>query len=199
MAFSVVIDGHNFINDLHRNGKDADYILEKLSLPILNDIIQVRMKAAGLYSHPFVHAEFICSDGGEIGKFKGESRKNLVAKFKSEIGITVREVPQHTTKQKEVDLTVFIRMMTFANTKIQPHHIVLFSSDTDFIPAIRLLTEQGTHVVIVGFKTGTPPLNEELINESYLALDLADLLSEMEIRIQRPRDKSESMIHGTLT
>jgi len=57
---------------------------------------------------------------------------------------------------------------------------VLFSSDTDFVPAIRLVAEQGVHVVIVGFKTGPSPLNKRLINESYLSLDLGELLEYME-------------------
>jgi hypothetical protein len=186
MAFSVVIDGHNFINDLHRNDKDTEYVLRELSLPILHDIIQERMKLAGMYSHPFIHAEFVCSGSGPIGNFKAELRNELLVKLKNEIGVTVREVPQHTQNQKEVDLTVFIRMLTLTtNPKIQPHHIVLFSSDTDFVPAIQLLTEQGTHVVIVGFKTGKSILNEALINESYLSLDLADLLKEMEKRVNK--------------
>ena len=57
---------------------------------------------------------------------------------------------------------------------------MLFSSDTDFVPAIRLIAEQGIHVVIVGFKTDPNPLNPDLINESYLSLDLGELLEEME-------------------
>lgn len=197
MAFSIVIDGNNFINDLHRYGKDKDYVLNKLSLPFLHDIIQERMKSVGMYSHPFMHTEFVCSKPGHIGEFSHEQTKELLAKLKTELGVTVREVAKHTDKHKDVDLTVFIRMMVLANSKPQPHHIVLFSSDTDFIPAIQLLTEQGTHVVIVGFKSGIGPLNEELVNESYLSLDLADLLNEMETRIQNPRDQCESMIHPT--
>lgn len=73
-------------------------------------------------------------------------------------------------------------MMTLAKSPAQPHHIVLFSCDTDFVPAIRLLAEQGTHVIIVGFKTDTPLLKEELINESYLSLNLSELLAQMEKR-----------------
>ena len=69
MAFSIVIDGHNFINDLTRYGKDKDYILRHLSFPLLHDIIQEQMKSAGLYSHPFIHTEFVCSDKGQIGPF----------------------------------------------------------------------------------------------------------------------------------
>jgi uncharacterized LabA/DUF88 family protein len=71
-------------------------------------------------------------------------------------------------------------MMTLTRSPAQPHEIVLFTSDTDYVPALRLLAEQGTHVIIVGFKTGTSSLNEGLINESYLSLDLGELLKNME-------------------
>lgn len=187
MAFSIVIDGHNFINDLVRYGKDKNYLLQKLSFPLLHDIIQEKMKSAGLYSHPFIHTDFVCSDRGQIGPFKQTERNTLITKFKNALGVTVREVPQHVSgnekeRQKGVDLTVFIRMLALVKTPLQPHHVVLFASDTDYVPAIKLLTEQGVHVVIVGFKKNHPILNEELINESYLSLDLGELLEEMEKR-----------------
>jgi len=180
MAFSILVDGHNFINDLDRQGKGKDYVLNKLSFPILHVVVQERLKSEGLYSHPFIHTEFICSDHGEIGPFKGPERNELLKKLKNEKGVTVLEVPHHTKKQKGVDFTVFIRMMTLARSPVQPHEIVLFASDTDYVPALRLLAEQGTHVVIVGFKAGTSPLNEGLVNESYLSLDLGELLEHME-------------------
>ena len=188
MAFSIVIDGNNFINDLVRYGKDKDYILQHLAFPILRDIIQEKMRSAGLYSHPFIHIEFVCSDRGPIGPFKPTEKGALIKKLRNEMGVIVREVPlpQHadaSDKQKGVDCTVFIRMMTLAKSSAQPHHVVLFASDTDYVPAIRLMTEQGVHVVIVGFKNKPPVLNEELINESYLFLDLGELLEEMERRI----------------
>lgn len=180
MAFSIVVDGHNFINDLNRHDKGKDYILNRLSFPFLHGAIQKRLKSEGLYSHPFVHTEFVCSDHGEIGPFKGAERNDLLKKLRNEKGVTVLEIPHHTKKQKGVDFTVFIRMMTLARSPVQPHEIVLFASDTDYVPAMRLLSEQGTHVIIVGFKTGTCYLNEGLVNESYLSIDLGELLKEME-------------------
>ncbi|MBM4306891.1 MAG: NYN domain-containing protein [Deltaproteobacteria bacterium] len=180
MAFSIVIDGHNFINDLERFGKDKTYISSQLSFPILHIIIQRRLQIEGLYSHPFIHTEFVCSDRGPIGSLKGGERDNLIKKLRNEKGVTVLEVPQHTEKQKGVDFTVFIRMMTLARTPAQPHEIVLFASDTDYIPAMRLMAEMGTHVVIVGFMKNGPILNEGLVNESYLSLDLEQLLQQME-------------------
>lgn len=183
MAFSIIVDGHNFINDLERYGKDKDYILKQLSFPVLDAIIQDRLRAEGLYSHPFMRTEFVCSDRGPIGSLKGAQRDELIKKLKNEKGVTVLEVPQHVKhvkQQKGVDLTVFIRMMTLIKSPAQPHHIVLFASDTDYVPAMRLLAEQGTHVIIVGFKNAVPLLNEDLINESYLSLDLGELLAQIE-------------------
>lgn len=180
MAFSIVVDGHNFINDLERFGKKKDFILKQLSFPILHAIIQEKLRAEGLYSHPFIHTEFISSDRGQIGSLRGTERNELIRKLKNEKGVTVLEVPQHTTKQKGVDFTVFIRMMTLAKSPAQPHEIVLFASDTDYIPALKLMAEMGTHVVIVGFMKNGPILNEGLVNESYLSLDLEQLLQQME-------------------
>lgn len=180
MAFSIIIDGHNFINDLERYGKGKDYLLRELSFPKLHSIIQERLRLEGLYSHPFIHTEFVCSDRGQIASLKGDARNELIKKLRNEKGVTVIEVPQHTSKQKGVDFTVFIRMMTLSKSSAQPHEIVLFASDTDYIPALRLMAEQGTHVVMVGFIKDQPTLKEGLINESYLTLDLAELLKKME-------------------
>ncbi|MCG2709473.1 MAG: hypothetical protein L6246_04015 [Thermodesulfovibrionales bacterium] len=148
MAFTVIVDGHNFINDLHRHGKDKDYIVNKLSFPHLHEAIQTRLKADGLYSHPFIHTEFICSDRKRIGDFKNQERDDLIKKLMEENGVTVREVEQHTKTKKR------------CNSEER--------------------AEQGIHVIIVGFKKDQPVLNEQLINESYLSLDLGELLDAME-------------------
>ena len=79
--------------------------------------------------------------------------------------------------------------MTLIKSSVQPHHIVLFASDTDYVPALRLLAEQGTHVIIVGFKNTTPPLSIGLINESYLSLDLGELLEQMEKEVDNQTTK----------
>src|SRR5262245_23511747 len=120
MALSIVVDGHNFINDLDRNGKGKEYI-QQLSCPILHDIIKERLNSVGCYSHPFIHKEFISFDHGRISTFKQTERNELIKKLKNEMGVTVREVPQHTSrnekeKQKGVDFTVFIRMMMLSKS-----------------------------------------------------------------------------------
>lgn len=173
MAFTIIVDGNNFINDLCRYGKDKDYILNRLSFPHLHQIIQVRLRNEGLYSHPFNHTEFICPDRGGIGPFVALERDELINKLKGEKGVTVREVPQHTklAKNKGIDLTVFIRMLTFGK-QVPPDEIVLIASDTDYVPALRLMSELGIHVIIVGFES---KLNKALINESYLFIDLDEI------------------------
>jgi uncharacterized LabA/DUF88 family protein len=118
------------------------------------------------------------------------------------LGVTVREVSQHVTgnekeKQKGVDFTVFIRMMTLTRGQLQPHHIVLLASDTDYVPAIKLINEQGVHVIVVGFKKQPPQLNEALINESYLSLDLGELLEEMEKRQQGGSSRGKTGVDGS--
>ena len=97
MAFSIIVDGHNFINDLERYGKGKDYVLKQLSFPILHATIQEKLRTEGLFSHPFIHTEFVCSDRGPIGSLKGTERDDLVRKLKNEKGVTVLEVPQHVT------------------------------------------------------------------------------------------------------
>lgn len=47
MPFSRVVDGHNFINDLERYGKDKDYVLSQLSFSILHAIMQDMQRANG--------------------------------------------------------------------------------------------------------------------------------------------------------
>ena len=101
----------------------------------------------------------------------------------------MREVRQHTVeaKDKGVDLTVFTRMLTFGK-QVPPQEIVLIASDTDYVPALRLMSELAIHVIIVGFKS----MNEDLINESYLFIDLEDLLNETEQKGRRTKNGSPS-------
>ena len=48
------------------------------------------------------------------------------------------------------------------------------------MPAIRLLSQMGTHTIVVGFDSKENPFPMELKNESYLFLELRDVLGEME-------------------
>ena len=103
------------------------------------------------------------------------------------------EVIQNHSKGKEqqVDMSVFIRMLNMGPLSIPQHdpwrHIVLISSDSDFAPAIRLLCNMGTHTITVGFRKFVPEGKKfakrypvELINESYLFLELSEIIEEME-------------------
>ena len=79
-------------------------------------------------------------------------------------------------------MSVFIQMLEtgpLAPTIHDPwRHIVLISSDKDFVPAIRILSKMGVHTVVVGFQSKPYPI--ELINESFLFLDLEEIFKEIE-------------------
>ena len=193
MGFAIIVDGPNFINDLKNSGKDMNYILETLSFPKIHEIIQRKLRRRGLSSHPFLHTYFVCSDKGQIGELRGEDRERLYDKLKNEKGVTVDIIKQGRKKGREqqVDMSVFIRMLEMGPLSIPQkdpwRHLVLVASDSDYVPAIRLLSSMGTHTIVVGFRelkdarTGkSKKYPIELINESYLFLELSEILTEME-------------------
>lgn len=182
MGFTIIVDGPNFINRLEDHGKDQNYIMNTFSFPILQSIVQEKLRQNGLASHPFYHTEFIYSNKERIGDFVGEERKQLLKKLQHERGVVVREVPLSTGegREKAVDMTVFSRMLTMGDANSW-RHIVLIAADKDYVPAIEALITKGIHVILLAF-ADTCPI--ELINESYLFLDLSELLTEMELRIQ---------------
>jgi len=123
----------------------------------------------GLYSHPFLHTEFVCSDKEQIGDFSGDEREQLLTKLKREKGVSVRivQLSSEEGQEKGVDMFIFARMLERGKPK---HHIVLMTRDKDYVPGIEELTKRGIHTVLVGFDDGQYP--EELINESYLFIDM---------------------------
>ncbi len=173
----IVIDGPNFINELHRHGKDREYIMNRLSLPLLQEIIQQKLKENGLYSHPFLHTEFICSNMTKIGEFSGTYRNQLLEKLRNERGVSVRvvELSSKGEVEKGVDITVFATMLERGG---ELTHVVLLGADRDYVPALNVLTKRSIHSIVVGFKDGKHV--DLLINESYLFLDMKELLDEME-------------------
>ena len=186
MGFVTIIDGPNFINDIHRYGKDVNFILNNLSLPGIDECLQQELKKQGLASHPFIHTYFVVADRGHLGKLDHEERNKFLNKLRNEKGITVDEIIQSHRKGKEqqVDMSVFIRMLEMGPLSI-PHydpwrHIVLISSDSDYVPAIRLLSRMGTHTIVAGFrKLGEKEYPIELINESYLFIEMSGILDSM--------------------
>lgn len=186
MGFVIIVDGPNFINELERNGKDKTYIMKTFSFHILQGVIQNRLNQHGLRGHPFLHTYFVCSDKKQMGDFKDEERQALLDKLKCETGVTVDKILQSHKegKEHEVDMHVFIRMLEMGPLARPYHdewrHIVLISKDSDFVPAIRLLSQMGTHTIVVGFDSKENPFPMELKNESYLFLELRDVLGEME-------------------
>ena len=190
MGFVIVIDGPNFINELHRNDKGMDYVLNTLSFPILHEIIQRKLNENGLRGHPFIHTFFVCSDRGKIGpEFKGDNRNRFIDKLQRERGVTVDQIHQSVRgKEEQVDMSVFIRMLEMGPLARPQYdewrHVVLISRDTDYVPAIRMLTQMGVHTIVIGFDSKENQFPIELINESYLFLDMGEILEEMEKKIK---------------
>ena len=189
MGFALIVDGPNFINDLNRYGKDFTYLMSTFSFPLLHMSIQRRLNIHGLRGHPFIHTYFVCADRGKLGKLDYNQRNMFLEKLKKEQGVTVDEIKQSkkSGQEEQVDMSVFIRMLEMGPLSALHddtwRHIVLISSDSDYVPAIRLLSKMGTHTVTVGFqKLPEKEYPVEMINESYLFLELSELLSEMEGR-----------------
>ena len=109
MPFTIVVDGPNFINDLVRYGKTEDYIMNVLSFPVLQQLIQTRLAHEGLHSHPFIGTEFICSDKEQLGPFVGREREEFLDRLRRDKGVHVREVKLSSDEgeEKGVDITVF--------------------------------------------------------------------------------------------
>jgi len=179
MPVTIIVDGPNFINALIREGKDLDYIINTLSFSTLHGLIQNRLNRSGLVGHPFLHIYFICSNKKQIGPFKKSGdRDKIIDKITKELGVSVVEIKQSETNigpEKEVDMEVFIHMLEMGPLSPNPSewkHICLISADKDYVPAIRILCKLGTHTVIVGFNTEKSKFPVELINESYLFIEL---------------------------
>jgi len=193
VAFTIVIDGPNFINMLHDLDKSKDDILaDSFSFENLRSAIQRRLKLKGLYSHPFLHAEFIYSNKNRIGNFINYEKILLVNKIGNSDGFSPREIQLTEEKQKEkgVDIAVFAKMMdVMLNNLLQndTQHVVLIARDKDYVPALQLLRRVGIHTIVVGPKqwvdqkdNKTKDFPKELIYESYLFIDLKEILIEME-------------------
>jgi hypothetical protein len=59
-------------------------------------------------------------------------------------------------------------------------HVAPISSDKDFVPAIRTRCTMRVHTGVVGFNNHEQTYPIELVNESFLFLDLGEILKEME-------------------
>jgi len=102
-------------------------------------------------------------------------------------GVVVREIKLSSkeSKEKGVDMYVFARMLEMGNPT---YDIVLITRDKDYVPGIEALTKRGIHTVVIGFDDGQYP--KELINESYLFIDMQELLEEMEEIVRHAREES---------
>lgn len=80
---------------------------------------------------------------------------------------------------------VFAKMLEMGDIT---YDIVLIARDRDYAPGIEALTRRGIHTVVIGFDDGEYPI--ELKNETYLFIDLQELLKEMEETIRNTSEES---------
>jgi hypothetical protein len=187
MGFAIIVDAPNFINDLVRNGYDKDDILEYLSFPILHNLIQKQLKDNGLSSHPFLCTEIIHSNINKLGPFEGDDKKRLLDKLRHQRGVTTTEInlSKSGDNEKGVDMFVFVRMLEFGMiARPYMYHNVLIGSDKDYVPAMQLMRKLGIHTILIGFED----CPTEQINESYLFINLKELIDEMIEEIRNAKD-----------
>ncbi|MGA1822707.1 MAG: NYN domain-containing protein [Thermoplasmatota archaeon] len=181
MPFSIIIDGPNFISRLKQK-KGQDYVLNTFDFGKFHHYIQKRLTEMHLNSHPFVHTYFICSDGGSIGTIDESRRDELLRKIGHSRGVSVLEVKQHTSKtrgEKGVDMTVLTKAIDCFNSS-DNHEIVIITQDSDFVPAIKCLTQLNAHVIVCGFFHKNSNTDEQLINVSYDHIDLQKIITQMD-------------------
>ena len=179
MGFAIIVDTPNFINDLVEHSYDKDDIIKFLSFPILQGLIQKRLRDNGLSSHPFLCAELIYSNQNKLGPFVDSERLDLIDKLSRQMGVTTIEVrlSKSGKDEKGVDMMVFVRMLEYGLiSRPYLYHNVLIGSDRDYVPAMQLLRELGIHTILLGFMDKCP---NEQINESYLFINLKELIDDM--------------------
>lgn len=181
IAFIVIIDGPNFLNSLLRHDRDPAYVMD-FSFPTFRRTLQAMLEELGLSHHPFMGTEFVCSNKHQLGPFKDSQRNYFVRKLKREQGISVTEVnlssPNEGGREKGVDTTVMVKMFEAALNLGPECEILLVASDRDYIPPTRVLRRRGFHVINVAFDDEHH--SEDQINESFMFLDMAQVLKRME-------------------
>lgn len=170
--FAVVVDGPNFVNDLHRFGVGRRYIIEELSLESL--LTFVRHKIQTLIQTPrTIGLDFYYSGARflpEEHKLTQEEMDRFLSRQKEETGVRLHEValPTRNGKEKGVDASVVTRLFEM---KEVCETLVLVSSDTDYVPALETLSRIGRFAVTAGFRE---TYGIELKNASYLFIDLTE-------------------------
>jgi uncharacterized LabA/DUF88 family protein len=171
MRFCILVDGTNFINRLFEMGREKDFVLNELSFPEIAECIQQLLRDNGL---PALYngTDFYCSNRN-LSKLTQDETKIFLDKLKNERGVTVEQVGIITDgKEKALDTSIIIKMFEIIDYY---DIVVLLASDRDYIPAFELLRKKGKYIVTIGCKR-THPI--ELINKSYLFLDLENIIQK---------------------
>ena len=95
-------------------------------------------------------------------KFKDDFSKNLLDGTVTTSSITANDIRPNLT-QKGVDMRIGIDIASLVFKHIVDR-IILFSGDTDMVPAMKLARIEGVQIVVV--QIGATPLNSKLIEDS---------------------------------
>lgn len=164
----LIIDGPNFINRVLDMKIDKDIISNQLSFKDFRKRITAKLLDEDINIQiPII--EFVCSKklfGSGIKKFTQEERDLLIKRLMKEKGVHIEEVHLPGSSEKGVDNMVSSKIETFSKNF---EYIVLISNDSDYVPTLKKMREQGTKIILVNISDN--PSNE-LINESFLTIDM---------------------------
>ncbi len=166
----VIIDGPNCINRLIDFGIASGHLAKQLSLRCLRELINRKLAEIPSISGSCGSAEFICSRkrfGPESKKFSEEQQKNMLNRFRAEVGVFVDVIDIPGSSEKGVDTTIAGRLQDLGG---EVPAAVLISEDRDFIPTLQKLRHRLK--VILFSISGSPPV--ELQNEAYATVLLGE-------------------------
>ena len=177
MKHSVIVDGPNLISRIIDLNIDKDKLAKSFSLNRLlqrkifdeiNDEFERNTINQGI--------EFICSNkllGPKGNKLSNEQNQSLLERLSYESAVYINQISiSSTNEEKGVDIAVATRLIEVSETC---DIICLIASDKDYIPVLEYLKRKGKYIVTIGIKEKHPI---ELINLSYLFIDITDYLKE---------------------
>lgn len=177
MAYSVIIDGPNFISRLIDNGLDKDFIAEKFSLNnFLVEEIRIALKkefgADSALGLEFFYSQKI--PGPTKNKMTNNQWLKFIERESKENAVYLRKVEIDSDKEKGVDIAVAVRLIEVAEKCTV---VCLVSSDKDFLPALEYLKNKGTYICTAGASKLHPI---ELKNVSYFFIDITHYLEKIQ-------------------
>ena len=175
MAYSVIIDGPNFIARLIDHGLDKEFIANKFSLNnfLIKEIRISLMKEFGADSA--LGLEFLYSQkipGPSNNKMSREQWQRFIERESQENAVFLKKVQINSDKEKGVDIAVAVRLIEIAE---MCNVVCLVSSDKDFLPALEYLKNKGIYICTAGIGQLHPI---ELKNVSYFFIDISNYLKK---------------------